>query len=352
MKIAVIRLSSIGDLLLTIPVIEKVLEANRELEICLISRPMFAPLFAHYRRVQFIGFDPAKNKGITGLVRFAKALATAHKFEKVIDLHRVFRSIAISRYLEAPVFRIEKGRWEKWKLTRRFFKKKGTLAHTTERYAAAFKKAGLDLTEPPEPIKPPKVFSELKIKTTSPYPLIGIAPFSKHHQKEWPLEKMVSLATRLKKELHAKIYFLSSPAEKALIGKHFKGLGECIAGKYPLDQELYFISRLDLVITMDSANMHMAAISGTPTASIWGPTSVETGFAPIDLVDGSAKTGNNIIIENNNIGCRPCSVFGQKRCFQKSQLCMESITVEDVFNAILQNPAKLARKLTLKIPQK
>jgi ADP-heptose:LPS heptosyltransferase len=106
---------------------------------------------------------------------------------------------------------------------------------------------------------------------------------------------------------------------------------ECIivAGKLRLPEELALMKRLDKMICVDSSNMHLAALLGVPTISIWGGTHVFTGFGPF----GDER---NAIIEMNTteLSCRPCSVYGKRTCWRGDMACLTQIPVPRVLKEL------------------
>ena len=101
----------------------------------------------------------------------------------------------------------------------------------------------------------------------------------------------------------------------------------CLAGKHSLKDELHIISGLDLMVSMDSANMHLASMFGVPVVSVWGATHPYTGFL------GWGQDMSNVI--QSDLDCRPCSVFGNKPCYKGTYECMTSIEAELVTKKIL-----------------
>ena len=100
-----------------------------------------------------------------------------------------------------------------------------------------------------------------------------------------------------------------------------------MAGKYSLDQELALNSRLDLLICMDSANMHFASLVGTRVLSVWGATHPYAGFY------GYHQDPEDCI--QLDLPCRPCSVFGQKPCLRKDWACMKQLNPDLIINKVL-----------------
>ena len=207
-------------------------------------------------------------------------------------------------------------------------KKKGLvqLKHTTERYADVLRSAGIeaDLSKV-NPIKkgfslPDQLLDDLDSKMSS---WIGIAPFAQHVQKMYPIEKMHEVINHLVAKGYQVFIFGGGEIEKEKaddLCKEQKNVTNLI-GKYSLEVELGLLSQMDLVLSMDSANMHMASLTGTKVVSIWGATHPLAGFTPF----GQDNDDQMIQISTKELPCRPCSVFGNKPCYRSDFACMNWI---------------------------
>jgi ADP-heptose:LPS heptosyltransferase len=326
--VLVIRFSAMGDVILTKPVLRQFIEKYPQVKISLLSQEIFRPLFLDMPGLTFIGADVKnKHKGIAGLYRLARKLK-AHNFNAIIDLHYVLRSSIVAFFINIPlmklrIFRIDKGRSEKQGLTKRFNKVRRPLKHTVERYAEAFTKAGFHITATaPTTSKN----AAKKIQKGAKKFKIGIAPLSRHSLKEWPLEYMIKLKKSLVEDFQAEIYILGGSSEAGRLTSFATGAAVMMAGKLGFADEIEFIKTLDLVVTMDSANMHLAGMLGIPCVSIWGPTHPYAGFSPFG--------GTNLVVQNSRLDCRPCSIFGNKPCYRKDHACMKELSPEQAYKEI------------------
>ena len=320
-----------GDVALTVPVLRSVLENNPHLHITLVSNASFEPFFHDLPRFEFYGVDLNMYKGIGGLYRLFKKLNSYQKWDCITDLHSVMRTWVLDRFFQwkgIPVYKVNKGRAEKKALTQKKNKQLVQLPHTTERYMHVFKQAGL--SSPliiGEAIHAENVESiELKLDTNKSW--IGIAPFSKHEQKEWPLQKVESLIKNINQTNEFEILlFGGGKKEKELldnIANTYKGV-HSIAGRLTLSAEISLVKKLKLMISMDSFNMHLGALLGVKVISIWGATHSLAGFGPV--------SGNELFkveIPMEELTCRPCSVFGNKPCYRGDFACMQKVTVDMV----------------------
>jgi ADP-heptose:LPS heptosyltransferase len=165
--------------------------------------------------------------------------------------------------------------------------------------------------------------------------LIGIAPFAQHAEKMYPHEKMKEVLRLLLQHQNIKVLlFGGGKLEVSLLQqweKEIPGL-ESVAGKMSFHNELKLITQLDLMVSMDSANMHLASLSGIPVISIWGSTHPFAGFY------GWGQSPDDAI--QVDLYCRPCSVFGNRPCFRGDLACMNSISPFVVYNKIMEKVHK------------
>jgi len=341
-KILVIRFSAMGDVALTAPVISSVLEHHKDLEIVFLSRPLFEPFFQPHERLTFVGADlKGKHKGVLGLKKLQKELLHKNNFDAVIDLHDVLRSKILRTYFKAnglSCYSIDKGRKEKKALINGQipFKK---LKHTTQRYLDVFEKIGLTTNLKsgpwlhPESSSSNRDFLNLNDCQTKNNFWIGIAPFAAHNSKEWSIEKVKNVIAQLTKANKKVFLFGGGVSEIKQLEGIQKQFPMCIvvAGKLKLRDELSLISRLDVMVSMDSSNMHLATLVGTKVVSVWGATHHYLGFGPLN------NEANIVEAPREDLPCRPCSVYGKLKS-DKDRNCasqaMELITEEMVIEKI------------------
>ena len=225
-----------------------------------------------------------------------------------------------------PVFTIDKGRAEKKQLTQKENKRIEQLDHTTERYQQVFNEIGIKSNLIYNNSIHPSSTKSFEYDNTKQW--IGIAPFSKHAQKEWPLEKVKGLVEKLNDSNKYEILLLGGGTHEKIIletiSSSFKN-AHSVVGKYDLIDEIPLVKKLSLLVSMDSFNMHLASLLGVKVVSIWGATHSFAGFGP---VNGNDMYKVEIPIEQ--LDCRPCSVFGSKACYRGDLACMNRISVEMV----------------------
>ncbi|MBC7936241.1 MAG: glycosyltransferase family 9 protein [Rhizobacter sp.] len=329
----VIRFSALGDIAMTIPVMKNLLQQNPALEITFVSVPFVKPLFDEIDRLHFYGADIQNEfKGLTGLYQLSKKIKKEISFDAIADLHDVLRTKILRFLLGKTSAVIDKGRKEKKELTRALHKKLRPLKTGFQRYADVFETLSLVITLDVQQgySKLAADSSLLPIEKNNSI-LIGIAPFAKHAAKMYPLQKMEQLVNLLLKNEHIQLLVFAAKNETAAIARWASKSNNLhlMAGKLTLQQELNTISQLDMMISMDSANMHLASLFGIPVISIWGGTHPFAGFY------GWGQAYENIV--QTNLPCRPSSVFGNKDCpLHGAAGCMQQISPEMICEKVEQ----------------
>jgi len=323
----VIRLSSLGDIAITIPVLYSVAKKYPNDRFLLLTKNAWQSLFVDKppNLSVFSVYTNGRHKGIKGIIRLLRELSVIipTKEIKVADLHGVIRSFLIDFYFRLrgkPVAVIEKGRKEKQKLVRQRHKIMRQLKTSLDRYRDVFEKLGYDSS-----LCFTGLFSE---KPKKEQIQIGIAPFAKHKGKTYPLEQMEEVVCRLSELPDIEIIFFGSKEEGKLLEcweKKYRNT-KSVAGQMTLQEELHLMNQIDLMVTMDSANMHLASLVNTPVISIWGATHPYAGFY------GFNQSESNII--QADLSCRPCSIFGNKPCYRNDYACLKQITPEMIVDKI------------------
>jgi len=342
-KIIAFRLSAMGDVSLTVPAIKGVIDANPDLEITLVTRKFFAPFFYGIPRLRL--FFPELNgrhKGFGGLYKLYRDLKKGGPFEAVIDLHGVIRTRILTFLFKTsgiPGFSIDKGRKEKRFLIKSKYIR--MLKHTTERYLETFIAAGykgqigkapfLNVNE--EANATANRFLE-KNEIKAGKLKIGLAPFATLQPKIWGIQNFRELVSLINSEHDVEFFLFGGGSDEIVLLKEFQSYSpnlHMVAGELDLSAELALIRKLQLMISMDSSNMHLAALSGIPTVSIWGGTHPAFGFYAL-----GQPTDYHIQTPASSLKCRPCSVFGNKPCIYATPKCMEMVKPQDVLRTLLR----------------
>jgi ADP-heptose:LPS heptosyltransferase len=336
MRLLVIRTSAMGDVALTTPVLRAITSQYPDVEIVLLTRPSFSPFFYSIERLSLFFIDlRVRHKGLPGLIRLFRDLSGTGKFDIIIDLHDVLRSQVLKslfRLKGVPSFVISKGRGEKRSVISG--KRKIQLKHSVERYRDTFSMAGfpLELTDGPWIIPSPGALEKVASTYRSGCDFkIGVAPYAKHKLKLWPEKYMIRLLNMISEKYNTRFFLFGGNDES----EKLSALQASIPGSFNtvgilnLEEELALMSRLDIMIAMDSSNMHIAALLGTKVISIWGGTDPLTGFgAWMQPEDYSVR------IPVDELTCRPCTIYGKGECARGDFACMIWLTPEIVFKKI------------------
>lgn len=338
--ILIIRFSAIGDIAMTVPVIYSLAMQYPHLRITILSRPFARCFFENLApNVGFMGADVnGEYKGIKGLNALYRRL-TAKNFTAIADLHNIIRS----KYLRLrfnlsrqKVAHINKHHSEKKRLTSQSDKKLVQLSTVFQNYAEVFDKLGYPIQMDFTSIFPreggnlhllPEVIGEKK----SFQQWIGIAPFAAHRNKVYSLEKMEEVINIIMKNHPSCRIFMfgGGNKEKEILNEWEKKYGPCLNASALLkgiNKEVILMSHLDVLISMDSANMHLASLVNTPVVSIWGATHPYAGFL------GWNQSEDNVV--QVDLPCRPCSVYGRKPCVRGDIACMENITPQSIVDKV------------------
>jgi ADP-heptose:LPS heptosyltransferase len=336
MRLLVIRTSAMGDVALTTPVLSGMKSQYPDIELVLLTRSAFKPFFSSIVGLQFFFPDfKTTHKGITGLIRLYKDINNQAKIDYVIDLHDVLRSKILRllfRLTGVPVSVIEKGRNEKISVIRG--KTKTMLKHSVERYFDAFAKAGFPMLPSRGPwiIATEDAQKKAVLSITEPGCInIGVAPYAKHKLKMWPEENMFQLLKLISGKYKSKFWLFGGNEESERLAVFQSKIPGSFNtnGKLNLDEELALMSKLDLMIAMDSSNMHMAALVGIKVISIWGGTDPLCGFGA-----WMQPENYSIAIPVNDLTCRPCTIYGKGECRRGDFACMNWLTPYLVFKKI------------------
>ena len=334
-KILVIRLSAIGDVAMTVPALWSFLKTYPDAEITFVSQKFASGFLKHIPGVYHFEVDlKGRHKGFFGIFRLYSDLKKIGKFDVVADLHDVIRT-KILRFLfffsSSKIATIDKGRAEKHDLTKIDGKVLKQLQTTVSRYADVFYKAGFkfevefDYLFTKSPLNE-KILSITGIRENH---WIGIAPFAKHKGKIYPLDMMEKVVELLSVKPNVKIFLFGGGAEEKAIlegwEKRFNNTTS-LAGKLNIEDELKIISNLEVLLSMDSANMHFASLVNTTVVSVWGATHPFAGFY------GWNQNPTHAL--QINLPCRPCSIYGNKACFRKDYACLNLILPEDIVGKI------------------
>ncbi len=307
MKILAVRLSALGDVILSTPVLEY-LSGKGELHFLTYSEN--AEIFYEDPRINRI-WKLRRGLGFREIMDFASILRVQN-YDIFVDLQVKPITVLLSELIRVKTLRVRK-----MALKRRlhvWFGLKFEFEVVWRRFLEDV--AGHFGEKAPEIY--PKIYTrEVFLPFDLPENFVSIFPEASSDLKRWPFVRFVELGERL----------LSSGFNVVWMGRESYpkvSFGLDLRGKTDLSQTLKVISLSKMVISNDSAPIHMARALNVPAVMIMGPTSRSLGF----VYDG-------ITVVEKNMKCRPCSTNGSGRCWRGDRLCLEGIRVEEVLRTIL-----------------
>jgi ADP-heptose:LPS heptosyltransferase len=326
-----------GDVAMTVPVLRAFVKQHTKVKITVISRPFFKPFFEGIPNVSFFAFDEKeRHKGFLGLIQLFRDLKKL-KIDAFADLHNVLRSKVVRTLFALSgkkMAAVNKGRAGKKALTRAENKVFKPLPTMFERHAKVFEELGfpLDLGIPIFPKKAALSPEIVAIIGEKNHKLIGIAPFAQYGSKVYPLDLMQEVINDLAQSRNYKILLFGGGKKEiavldSLLQQHENVIN--MAGKIKLEQELELISNLDVMLSMDSGNAHIAAMLGVNVISLYGATHPFAGFSPFNQ-----PIENALVADRNEYPLLPTSVYGNK-IVPGYEEAMRTISPESVVEKII-----------------
>ena len=334
-RILLIRFSALGDVAMLAPVVRETAEQNKDCEFTVLSKVACGALFEGLaENVRFIGADVnGEYKGLSGLLRLFKELHAQH-FDCVVDMHDVLRTKVLRKLFRLHGYEVHK--INKHRELRRLITAEGDkkqlrqLPTAFENYQFALRECGLNGNGN---VNGDHRFASVnyQLSTVNSLLKIGIAPFAAHQGKIYPLEKMEEVIVNVNVPVHVKIFLFGGGDEELAIMRRWAekydnvklAADEC----HGLKEELELMKKLDVMVSMDSANMHLASLVGTRVVSIWGATHPYAGFL------GWGQKMDDCV-QRDDLKCRPCSIYGNKPCMRGDMACMQ-IDPKEIVRRIL-----------------
>ena len=323
-RMLIMRFSALGDVAMTIPYVYALAETYPHLDIHFVTSSFFGKLFINPpKNLQIHSLNLKKDyKGVAGILHLFSHLQKFHP-QYVADLHNVGRTWIID-----TIFKITGSRvvmLDKMRGTRKNVLK-SHIPHPPilDRISDVFEKLGF-------PIKAKNFTMDIPgpmIKIN--HRAIGIAPFARYVNKTYPLALVEEMVDMLCKKGLNVYLFGGRGKEQVLLEKVAEKHTLChsVAGKYSLPEELGIMKEMDLMVSMDSANHHLASLAGTRVISIWGATTPICGFMAYGQDEGDAV--------KLNISCQPCSIAGSKECPKGDLECLRNLSPQIIVSKILK----------------
>jgi lipopolysaccharide heptosyltransferase II len=329
-KILVIRLSSIGDILLSTPFIRQLRKKFKNSQIDFVVRDKFKDLLKnnpHIDNLHILRLDAAD------ALKNLKGKLQKISFDVIFDLHNNLRSNYLRRIGTKRVLSINKSKFKQTILV--YFKKNyyNKIIPIPQRYLNVAKtydvkddSEGLELYwEEDTVITAENKIKEAGLKGTGKY--LCLAPGAGFYTKRWPAENFLRLIQLVNKEFNIPLVLLGGEDDRET-GKYLekKNLVYNFTGKLSLLETAYILSEGLALVSNDTGLMHMATAVKTPVLAIFGSTVREFGFFPF--------RSQSYVLENKELNCRPCTHIGRNKCPKNHFKCMVDISTEQVFETL------------------
>ena len=346
-NVLVMRLSVLGNVAMTIPVLYPVCKANPDTRFIMLTKMWPASMF-HDRpaNLKVVDFDvKGSHSGLIGLLKLAAQLHKLYDIDAVADLHNVSGTWIIDAYMKLKGARIAR-------LDREKPKRRALVSHRTnepltpihDRYRNVFTQLGFEAPDdfthlydgrdwPTSPLVPDKEEGQR---------WIAISLFSSHKHKTYPLEQMEQVIAELSKRENYWLFLMGGGKQEKIalrsIARKYKRVVSMAEVKHKFIDEYALLGKCDLMLTMESANMHLASLVDLQAMTVWGPTSPACGYL-----------GYNQVIEDDiqlDMDCRPCSITGDKACKYGDYRCLKNIKPEYIVQRVVEAVENNARNNT------
>ena len=333
-QLMIFRFSAMRDVAMLVPVLRCLYDQNQNIQVTLVTRKRYAPIFREFNQLQIITPDfIGKHNGLKGLYRLYKELKQI-KPRRIADIHNNLSSRILRLFFKLSFTRvkaIDKGYFELKRLTHPTKKTMKPLTPQHYRYVEVISRLGfaLDVNKHKFPIKPGLQKSSLEIELPADRKWIGISPFAAHPGKTYPLDLMQKVVGYLQQQ-HTVFLFGHGSKEAAQIHIWAKAYPHVIphALEMPFSDQLDLIANLDAMISMDSANGHLAANFGVPVITLWGMTHPFLGFSAFGQ-------NNHLLVNREKFPKVPTSANG-KTVPKGYRDAMRTITPEEVIEMVLE----------------
>ena len=314
-KILIIRLSSLGDILLTTPFIRAIKKQFPHIKIDMLVREEYTDVIKLNPYIDKKLLFKKDDKSNIALIEQLRN----DNYQLVIDLQNNLRSKKVVSSLRINSVKFDKRSFDKFLLVNFKINKLKEAPHIPIRYSSTIQNLKLD-NQGLDLFTDKSASAEISGKNN----LIGFCPGARHFTKRWPKEFYIELGNKLTQDGYTIVLF-GGKIDKEICAE----LVDKISGAINLsnnDELLQTAADMKLckaVVCNDSGLMHTASATGTKLIAIFGSTVMEFGFAPYNC--------RNLILENNSLTCRPCSHIGRSDCPKKHFDCMKAIKPEFIF---------------------
>ena len=320
MKILVVRFSSIGDIVLTTPILRGLKEQIKDVEIHYLTKKAFLPILKHNPRIDKIfTIDKNIDEVITDL--------KSEKYDFIVDLHNNLRTQTLKLKLRRPSKAFNKLNWQKWLLVKFKINRLPKL-HIVDRYFSTVASLNVKNDE-----KPCEYFiakaEEVDVEKSfhvKPKEFVGIAIGAQFKTKKMPKKMLIQLISKLADP----VVLLGGEMDTNLANEIIEALPNCsiknACGGFSLSESASIVKQCKRLITNDTGMMHIASCFAVPISSVWGNTVPDLGMYPYY----PNNKDNYSVHEVKGLSCRPCSKIGFQECPKKHFDCMMKQNVDEI----------------------
>ncbi len=331
MKFALIRFDTLGDVILTTPVIRNLRQEYPDASITVVTRRPYDELFhadPDVNRVVALAGHIDRD-GLPGLRAAANALSN-ERFDAVLDLQCSYDSRLLSSLIRARKrARPPQLHWAEFKLIhmKRFAK---PLAPKVDRFNAVLPQVKADIRTRRPDIRLSRAArawaanESARTRRESQYTTVGAHPGANWATKRWPVESFAECLSRVANKERSRVLLFGSSPERPLLERTAALMPEVHTVVYsglPLQRVGALVEQCDVFLANDSGLMHLSAALSVPTLSLFGPTHPALGFTP---------QGPRNRIYFGYAHCSPCSMHGERACYQRRRFCLERIEASKV----------------------
>jgi len=331
-RILIIRLSSIGDILLASPLLRVLRRRFPQATIDFVTKRQFVDLVRTNPHLNHIHTLDTR-KGRAALAELKSTLRNK-SYDLMVDIHNNFRSVYLRRLPNATVVKIRKYKFKRFLLVKLGWNVYKKITPVYQRYintVAPFgvEDDGLGLEFFLDPDVAQQVLVDLQHRDFNPKCLtIAVAAGAGFATKRWPVEHYINVARHFVQHHNAQLLLLGDTNEMEISNQIAESLPDAtmnLTGQYSLMQSACALNHAHLVLANDTGLMHLATALNKPTVAIFGPTTRELGVFP---------TRENVtVVEHPNLSCRPCTHIGRQTCPKGHFKCMRQIEPAQVVRA-------------------
>jgi heptosyltransferase-2 len=331
-RIAVLRLSSLGDIVLTLPVVEALARAWPGAELHYWLKEEYTdlvrshPAVAHVRRLE------RDARRLEDLVSMSAELEDC---DLIVDLHGSLRTRVLTLRQRALVLRVRSRRLDRARWVHARWSRPPRLPHAIARYAEPLGALGLAVTTPPRVHVEPEAEAWARGEGwafAAGRRRVALCPGALHASKRWPEASWLELDARLAAAGAARLVLTTEPERRALPRLAARVASEPAAdwAVGPIARAAALLGECPVAVTHDSGLMHLAAARGARVVALFGSTSPVLGFAP---------AGDGHVVLCRDLPCQPCTLHGRERCPLGHHACMTGIAAEEVARHALEGLA-------------